>query len=84
LISGNDPKAKGGPFRDTKAAASYQEALAFMGFARREGESDHEVLVHSIVQDVEYLRNHPLIKPSIPVTGWLYDLHTGAVEKIEC
>jgi hypothetical protein len=36
----------------------------------------------SIIQDVAYLKAHPLIKASVVVTGYLYDLETGKVTQV--
>ncbi|KAH8802491.1 carbonic anhydrase [Xylogone sp. PMI_703] len=82
MIAENDPKAKGGPFRE--GAAAWAESLAMLPFDIKEGETEREIVDRSVVQDVKFLRAHPLIKPSIPVTGWVYNLHNGKVEPVEC
>lgn len=82
MISENDPNAKGGPFKE--GAVAWAESLAFLTFNAREGETERERIERSVVQDVQFLKAHPLIKPSILITGWVYNLHNGAVEKVDC
>jgi carbonic anhydrase len=82
MIRTNDPKAKGGPFRE--GALRWAESMAFQPFNQREGESERDALERSVVEDVQFLREHPLIKPTIPVTGWVYNQHNGAVEPVDC
>jgi hypothetical protein len=40
---------------------------------------ERERVERSVRQDVLYLKTHPLIKESVLVTGWVFDLHTGKV-----
>lgn len=68
LIAKNDPKSKNGPH---KGAWAYVESITYLPFARREHETKRETVERSVVTDVQFLRNHPLIKPSIPITGWI-------------
>ncbi len=82
MISANDPKAKGGQFRE--GAVAWAESMAFLPFNIREGETERETIERSVVQDVQFLKAHPLIKPSILITGWVYKLHNGAVEQVDC
>ena len=37
----------------------------------------------SIIEDVERIRNHPLVPKTIPVHGYLYDVKSGRLIKIE-
>jgi len=37
----------------------------------------------AVLDDVERIRNHPLVPKSIPVYGFLYDVHTGRLEEVE-
>jgi len=37
----------------------------------------------AVLDDVERIRNHPLVPKSIPVYGFLYDVHTGKLEEVE-
>ena len=82
MIGTNDPNMKDGPFLD--GATQWAESLAFLPFSKREGETEREVVDRSVVEDVHFLRKHPLIKPSIPITGWVYNLENGAIEEIDC
>lgn len=36
----------------------------------------------AVIDDVETIRNHPLIPRSIPIYGYLYDVRTGKLEEI--
>jgi len=36
----------------------------------------------SVVDDVERIRNHPLVPASIPVYGYIYDVHTGKLIEV--
>ena len=36
----------------------------------------------AVVDDVEKVRNHPLVPKSIPVYGYLYDVRTGRLEEV--
>ncbi len=46
--------------------------------------SDRERVERSVKLDVQYLRMHPLVKETVKVTGWVFDLHTGKVEPVDC
>lgn len=37
----------------------------------------------SVIEDVRILRHHPLVSRSIPIYGYLYDIHTGKLTEIE-
>ena len=37
----------------------------------------------AVLDDVARIRNHPLVPKSIPVYGFLYDVHTGKLEEVE-
>ena len=67
-----------------EGAAEWAQSMAFVPFDWQEGETERQCLDRSVVQDVQFLRWHPLIKPSIPITGWVYDGATGGVEEIKC
>jgi carbonic anhydrase len=41
---------------------------------------DHEA---ALVADVARLRAHPLVNPSIPIHGLVYDVHTGRLHEVE-
>ncbi len=36
----------------------------------------------AVIDDVEKVRNHPLVPKSIPVYGYLYDVRTGRLEEV--
>lgn len=40
-------------------------------------------LAGSVVEDVEKIRNHPLVPSSIPVYGYIYDVKTGQLIEVE-
>jgi carbonic anhydrase len=80
LVATNDPSAPGGPFK--KEAFSWSEAIAYQPFTTRPNETERERVERSVRQDVEYLKSHPLIKPTVLITGWVYDLHTGKTEQV--
>lgn len=73
---------KDGPFLE--GADLWTQGVAWVPFDWQAGETERQVLDRSVVDDVSFLRRHPLMKPSIPITGWVYDGTTGAVEEIEC
>ncbi len=37
---------------------------------------------HSVVEDVRRIRDHPLVPPSIPIYGYVYDVRTGRLEEV--
>jgi carbonic anhydrase len=37
----------------------------------------------SVVEDVERIRNHPLVPASIPIYGYVYDVKTGRLVEVE-
>jgi carbonic anhydrase len=80
LVAANDPSAPGGPFK--KEAFAWSEAIAYQPFTTRPNETERERVERSVRQDVEYLKSHPLIKPTVLITGWVYDLHTGKTEQV--
>ena len=41
--------------------------------------SDRE---QSVVDDVRRIRNHPLVPPTIPIYGYVYNVHTGGLEEV--
>jgi hypothetical protein len=79
MIAKNDDAAPGGPFKS--GALTWAESLNFLGVST--GGSEHERLVRCVTQDVHFLRSHPLLKPSIHVSGWIYDIKSRLVEKVE-
>ena len=78
----NDPDMKNGPFLE--GAVQWAQSMAFVPYDWRSEETERQALDRSVVEDVQFLRRHPLIKPSIPITGWVYNGDTGAVEEIDC
>lgn len=40
-------------------------------------------LEQSVVDDVEYIRNHPLVASNIPIYGYIYDVKTGKLIEVE-
>jgi carbonic anhydrase len=81
IVTKNDPSMPGGGFKPD--ALPWAEALASQPFHMRPGDTERERVERSVRQDVQYLLSHPLVKPAILITGWVYDLHTGLVEKCE-
>jgi carbonic anhydrase len=73
---------KDGPFLE--GAELWTQSVAWVPFDWKDGETERQVLDRSVVEDVQFLRRHPLMKPSIPITGWVYDGTTGAVLEIDC
>lgn len=39
-------------------------------------------LTQSIIEDVERIRQHPLVPPSVAIYGYIYHIHHGALEPI--
>ncbi len=39
--------------------------------------------VGSVIDDVERIRNHPLVPASIPVYGYIYNVKTGELEEVD-
>ena len=37
----------------------------------------------SVVHDVRRIREHPLVPPSIPIYGYVYDVHSGRLEEVK-
>jgi carbonic anhydrase len=37
----------------------------------------------AVIDDVERIRNHPLVPKSIPVYGFVYDVHSGKLIEVE-
>jgi carbonic anhydrase len=37
----------------------------------------------AVIDDVEHIRNHPLVPKSIPVYGFVYDVHSGKLIEVE-
>lgn len=35
----------------------------------------------SVKNDVEFLKNSPLVLKNIPITGWIYEVETGKVRR---
>ena len=80
VIATNDPNAPGGPWKSE--ALAWAEAMAFQPFKIGKDETVLQGIEKSITQDVAYLKAHPLIKSSIKITGWLFDLETGKVTEV--
>jgi carbonic anhydrase len=81
LIAQNDPASPGGPFKE--GALAWAEAIAYQPFTGKPGDSERDKIERSVKQDVLYLKSHPLIKASIKLTGYVYDLHSGRVEEVD-
>ena len=67
-----------------EGAAQWAQSMAFVPFDWKPEESERQALDRSVVEDVQFLRRHPLVKPSIPITGWVYDGATGGIVEIDC
>ncbi len=52
------------------AAADEVEGIDFLPFGNLEG---------SVKEDVEYLKQHPLVLKETKITGWIYEVETGKV-----
>jgi carbonic anhydrase len=37
----------------------------------------------AVIDDVERIRNHPLVPKSIPIYGFVYDVHSGKLIEVE-
>ena len=59
-----------------RVAPSQQAALDSLAFL------EFNDVKESTVQDVEFLRDHPLIIKETPVSGFIYDVKTGGLEKV--
>jgi carbonic anhydrase len=70
--------------RHPLVAPAWVSTIPWLGFNVRKGETERERLERSVQEDVVFLRNHPLLKPTVKVTGWYYNLATGIVEPVEC
>jgi carbonic anhydrase len=81
-IAENGVHEDGGAFLDE--AAEVAKITTFMPFGRKTGETERQALDRTVVEDVQFLRQHPLMKPMVPITGWVYNGHTGGVEPVEC
>jgi carbonic anhydrase len=79
IITQNDPNAPGGPFKE--GALTWAESLPILAIT--EGGTERERLERSVRDDVRFLREHPLWKPKMAVTGWIYDLHTRLAERVD-
>lgn len=51
-------------------AADEAKAIDFLPFSNLE---------QSVKDDVEYLKQHPLVLKDIKITGWIYEVETGKV-----
>ncbi|KIN06783.1 hypothetical protein OIDMADRAFT_21737 [Oidiodendron maius Zn] len=80
-VARNDPLLPGGPFKSD--ALPWAEAISTQPFHMRPGDTERDRIERSVRQDVQYLKSHPLVKPATLITGWVYDLHTGLVEKCD-
>lgn len=54
------------------ASASEVEGIDFLPFSNLEG---------SVKEDVEYLKQQPLVLKETTITGWIYEVETGKVNK---
>ncbi|KAH8805038.1 carbonic anhydrase [Xylogone sp. PMI_703] len=79
----NGPNGESGPYGE--GAGAYAETMSTLPFHFVDSdESERERIEKSIREDVQFLRDHPLIKPAVSVTGWYYNLHNGRVEEVAC
>jgi carbonic anhydrase len=39
--------------------------------------------MQAVMDDVERIRNHPLVPDSIPVHGFIYDVHSGKLIEVD-
>ncbi|KAH8798542.1 carbonic anhydrase [Xylogone sp. PMI_703] len=76
--------AEGKENSHSSVAPAWVDTIPWLGYSVREGETERERLERSVREDVTFLRNHPLLKPTVKVTGWYYNLGTGIVEPVEC
>ncbi|KAG8725399.1 hypothetical protein FRC09_000040 [Ceratobasidium sp. 395] len=53
--------------------SQYVDSIPFMPF---------EDPAQSVVEDVEYLKSHPLILKEAKITGWVHDLHSGKIRQV--
>ena len=57
------------------------------GPGSRAGEYVEWLTIHdqaqAVIDDVERIRNHPLVPKSIPVYGFVYDVHSGKLIEVE-
>jgi carbonic anhydrase len=37
----------------------------------------------AVIDDVERIRNHPLVPPSIPIYGFIYDVASGKLKEVK-
>jgi len=49
------------------------DSFAFLPFGNLE---------ESVKEDVAYLKANPLVLPSTPISGWIYDVHSGKVTQV--
>lgn len=80
VIATNDPNVPGGPWKPE--ALAWAQSIAFQPFKVGKDETVLQGIKNSIIQDVAYLKAHPLMKASVKITGWLYDLETGEVTEV--
>lgn len=77
----NHTASCGGPWKD---AAPFAATEFYLGGFGKPGETDEEGLVRSLKEDVQSLREHPLVKTHVVVSGYVHELETGRARKIEC
>jgi carbonic anhydrase len=58
---------------DHPQAASEIEKIDFLAFPHLED---------SVKEDVQYLKNHPLVLDESVITGWVYEVESGQVRRI--
>ncbi|KAG8860859.1 hypothetical protein FRB96_003593 [Tulasnella sp. 330] len=68
---------------EAEALGPVIDSFAFMPLRSPPGVTDPIATVkQSIQEDVAYLRSCELLKHRNAISGWLYDVHTGAVSKV--
>jgi len=65
---------KGGKWHDVQKSAHTPADIHWLTF---------KDLTKSIVEDVDRLRNHPLVPASIAIYGFIYHIHHGRLEPVE-
>ena len=57
------------------------------GHGSRQGDYINWLTIHDLAQrvvdDVERIRHHPLVPPSIPIYGYIYDTRSGRLEDVK-
>jgi carbonic anhydrase len=65
---------KGWKNLDEKGGSEEAKYISFLTF---------KDLANSVTEDVERIRNHPLVNPTIPIYGYIYDVKSGKLVPVE-